>query len=72
MMNKHISIYCKMEDNLKVQKVVEDYTTNVVMVEATDDIVRVSIDCSIFKLKKLRHDIKTLNNVGIKTEVKEA
>ena len=72
MFDKNITIYCKMEDNLKVQKVVEGYTNDVMMVEAKDDIVRLTITCSIFKVNRLRQDIKILNNVGIKTEMKEA
>jgi hypothetical protein len=71
MLNKNIKIYCKIEDNIKVQKVVENYNNEgIMMVDATGELVKISFNCSIFKLNKLRHDIKTLDNLGIK--IKEA
>ena len=73
MLNKYVKIYCRMEDNLKVQKVVENYVNRgVMMIEADKELVRISFDCSIFKVNKLIHDVDTLNNIGIKTEIKGA
>jgi len=73
MLNKTITIYCKEDDNFKIEKVVEKYINRGVrMLDSKDDVIRITFDCSIFKVSKLRHDIELLNNIGIKTQIKEA
>ena len=73
MLNKEIQIFCKYSDNIQVQQITDIYVSRGLMqIELKDDIVRLLFKCNIFKLKKLKHDLNILNNIGIKTEIKEA
>ena len=73
MMNKTIIIYCKLENKFKIDDVLKNgYVKDVVFVEVQDDIVRMSFQCSIFKVKNVQRDIEILNIAGIKTQMKVA
>ena len=73
MLNKSVMLYCKEDDNFKIEQLVNKYLNKGVrMVSFSGNIVRNTFDCSIFKLNDLKRDVELYNSIGIKTELIEA
>lgn len=70
MFNKSVMLYCKEEDNFKVEQLVKKYLNRGVrMVSFSGNTARNTFDCSIFKLNDLKRDVELYNSIGIKTEM---
>lgn len=72
MMNKVIRIYCKEEDTNTIKKAMKTYTNKdgFMVSAAIDNVVRILFNCSIFKVKNLKHDLELLSNIGIEAEIR--
>lgn len=72
MMNKVIRIYCNEEDRSTVEKAMGTYTDydGFMVSTAINNVIRLLFNCNMFKVKKLKHDLELLNNIGIKAEMR--
>ena len=70
MFNKEVKIYTNEKDQFTVRKIVGEYSDRKGMImETKKNTVMIALLCSIFDIKKLEHDIKTLNLAGIEAEI---